>query len=135
MFGISMLKHKRILKQAFSDCFLPVKDDLGNVPIAMHTSKFITASILGTCRAYEEKQHIKESNFDLLVDSVFEEVFRKESVKIQLLTEEWLRSSDTDFLQHYYMAKSKAKNSSDLSWLQYSVLENFKQTHTVIFPL
>jgi len=130
-----MLKHKRILKQAFSDCFLPVKDELGNVPIAMHTSKFITASILGTCRAYEEQQHIKESNFNLLVDAVFEEIFRKESVKIQVLTESWLQSSDSDFLDYYYSAKSRSKNDSDLSWLQHMALENFKQSHTVVFPL
>jgi len=135
MFGLSMLKHRRILKQAFSDCFLPLKDELGNVPIAMHTSKFITASILGTCRAYEEKQHIKESNFDLLVDAVFEEIFRKESVKIQVQTEYWLHDADSDFLQYYYMAKSKTNSGSDLSWLQYSALENFKQSHTIIFPL
>jgi hypothetical protein len=135
MLGLSMLNHKRILKQVFSDCFLPLKDELGNVPIAMHTSKLITASILGICRAYEEKQHIKESNFDLLVDAVFEDIFRKESVKIQELTESWLHSSDADFLHYYYMAKSKTNSDSDLSWLQYSALEHFEQSHTVIFPL
>lgn len=137
MFGLSMLKHKRILKQVFSDCFLPLKDDLGNVPIPMHTSKLITASILGTCRAYEEKQQLKDSNFDLLVDAVFEDIFRRESVKVQTLTESWLQSSDAEFLRYYYMAKLRAKSGTDLSWLQYLALENFKQSHmhNVVFPL
>lgn len=135
MFGLNMLKHKRILKQAFSDCFLPVKDDLGNVPLSMQTSKLITASILGTCRAYEQRQHLKESNFDLLVDAVFEEIFRQDSVKVQVLTESWLKEADADFLQYYYIAKLRAIRGTDLRWLQHSVLQNFKQSHAIVFPL
>jgi len=134
MFGLSMLKHKRILKQAFSNCFQPLMDELGNVPVPMQSSKLITASILGICRAYEQKYHLKESNFELLVDAVFEEIFRRESVKVQILTETWLQSSDTDFIHYYYMAKLRAKSGIDLMWLQYSALENFKQSHTVVFP-
>jgi hypothetical protein len=135
MFGLTMLKHKRVLIQVFSDCFLPLKDDLGNVPIAMQTSKFITASILGICRAYEEQQHINERNFDLLVDVIFEEIFRRESVSVQTLTESWLQSSDAEFLHYYYAAKSKASSSADLSWLQHQASKEFKQSHTVVFPL
>lgn len=135
MFGLTMLKHKRILMQAISDCLLPLKDDLGNVPIAMQTSKFVTASILGVCRAYGEEEHIDEPNFDVLVDVVFEEIFRRESVSVQTLTESWLQSSDDEFLQYYYAAKSKATISADLSWLQHKALEEFKQSHTVVFPL
>jgi len=126
MFGLTMLKHKNILKQAFSDCFLPLKDELGNVPVAMQTSKFITASILGVCRSYGEEKYIDGRNFDLLVDAIFEEIFRRESVSVQTLTESWLQSSDDQFIHYYYMAKSRVNISSDLSWLQYQALAAFK---------
>jgi len=130
-----MLKHKRVLKLAFSDCLKPVKDGLGNVPLGMHTSKLITASILGICRAYEQTQQLSKADFDLLVDAVFEDIFRRESVKVQLLTESWLQQADSDFLAYYYKAKANANNDPDLSWLQYLALENFQQAETVVFPL
>jgi hypothetical protein len=135
MFGLSVIKHKRVLREAFSDCFLPVKNDLGNVPVSMQTSKMITASILGICRGYAEGRIDYEPDFELIVDAVFEDIFRRESVEVQTLTESWLHYNDDEFMQYYYQAKSHAVNSRDLSWLQGIVLQSFKPTHTVVFPL
>lgn len=135
MFGISVIKHKQVLKQAFSDCFLPVKDDLGNVPVSMQTSKVITASIIGVCRGYGEGRITHEPDFELIVDAVFEEIFRRESVEVQTLTETWLHNNDDEFMKFYYLAKHKAKNNGDLGWLQAIALESFKPAETVVFPL
>jgi hypothetical protein len=135
MFGLSVLKHKRVLREAFSDCFLPVKNDLGNVPVSMQTSKMITASILGICRGYAEGRIDYEPDFELIVDAVFEDIFRRESVEVQTLTESWLHYNDDEFMQYYYQAKSHAVSSRDLSWLQGIVLQSFKPMHTVVFPL
>lgn len=135
MFGLSVIKHKRILKEAFSDCFLPVKDELGNVPVNMQKSKVITASILGVCRGYGESRISHEPDFELIVDAVFEEIFRRESLEVQKLTESWLQNSDDEFMTFYYQAKHKAKQSGDLNWLQKIALDYFKPAHTVVFPL
>lgn len=135
MFGLSVIKHKRILKKAFSDCFFPVTDDLGNVPVSMQTSKAITASIIGVCRGYGESRITHEPDFELIVDAVFEEIFRRESVQVQTLTESWLHASDDEFMKFYYQAKHKAKRSSDLKWLQKLALASFKPAQTVVFPL
>jgi hypothetical protein len=135
MFGLSVIKHKRVLRKAFSDCFLPVKNDLGNVPVTMQTSKMITASILGICRGYAEGRIDYEPDFELIVDAVFEDIFRRESVEVQTLTESWLHCNDDEFMQYYYQAKSHSVKSRDLSWLQGIVLQSFKPTHTIVFPL
>lgn len=135
MFGLSVIKHKRILKQAFSDCFLPVKDELGNVPVSMQKSKVITASIIGVCRGYGEGRIFYEPDFELIVDAVFEEIFRRESLEVQTLTEFWIQNGDDEFMSYYYHAKNKAIISGDLSWLQKITLESFKPAEVVVFPL
>lgn len=135
MFGLSVVKYKRELMQAFSDCFLPVKDSLGNVPVSMQESKFITASILGICRGYSETRVRYESDFDLIVDAVFEEIFRRESVTVQTRTESWLQSSDDEFMFFYFQAKYRTIDSKDLGWLQNTLLKYFEPAQTVVFPL
>lgn len=133
--GLSALKHKRILKYAFSDCFMPFKDELGNVPVTMQVSKMITASIIGICRGYAEGKVRSQSDFDLIVDAVFEEIFRRESVEVQTRAQAWLEQSDDEFMKFYYQAKHKARYSDDIDWLQTKALNDFKANSTVVFPL
>ncbi|NQZ54515.1 MAG: hypothetical protein HRT93_09725 [Piscirickettsiaceae bacterium] len=109
--------HKRKLKKAFSDCFEPLKSVLDNVPIPMQTDRYITASILGSCRAYAEVNHTGEKLFMLLVDAVFEEVFRQNSMAVQTRTEQWLNEADDEFMQAYYHAKEISNSDLDLNWL------------------
>ncbi len=135
MLGLSVVKYKRELMQAFSECFLPVKDSLGNVPVLMQQSKFITASILGICRGYSESRVKDESDFDLIVDAVFEEIFRRESVEVQTRTESWLQSSDDEFMFFYFQAKYRTMDSENLNWLQNTLLNSYEPAHTVVFPL
>lgn len=135
MFGLSVIKHKRTLKQSFSDCLLPVQDQLGNVPVAMQSSKVITASVLGICRVYSDQHDIEEPDFELIVDAVFEEIFRRESVAVQTLTESWLQDNDAEFMHYYYDAKARALKSRDLLWFQHLALQHFTPSRTIVFPL
>jgi len=114
------------LKKAFSDCFQPLKSDLDNVPLLMQKDRIITASILGTCRGYTDALKTDEKTFLSVVDAVFEEVFRQDSLTVQTLTESWLNSADEVFMSAYYDAKHKAFEQLDLSWLEQYAQENFE---------
>jgi len=128
-------KHKATLLQAFSDCFDPMRSDLGNVHPRMRQSRYITASILGVCRGYADSHQINEKIFNLLVDSVFEEVFRSESITMQSKTETWLQSDDKDFMTVYYEAKARTHSELDLSWLSEYAQASFKKARTLQHPL
>ncbi|MFK8067642.1 MAG: hypothetical protein AB8D52_05300 [Gammaproteobacteria bacterium] len=131
MFGLENLKHKKKLKQAFSDCFDPLKSLYDNVPLEMQTSRYITASILGYCRGYADGCSIKEKAFDVIVDAVFEEIFRQDSLTVQTQTEKWLHAPDEEFMKAYYHAKDKASPELDLKWLRDYSLEHFDAAHEV----
>lgn len=124
MFQKFTIKNK--LKKAFSDCFQPLKSDLDNVPLPMQKDRFITASILGTCRGYTDALKTDEKTFLAVVDAVFEEVFRQDSLTVQTLTESWLNSADEVFMPAYYDAKHRAFEQLDLSWLQQYAQANFE---------
>ncbi len=118
------IKYKNKLKKAFSDCFEPLKSVLGNVPIPMQTDRYITGAILGTCRGYAEAVNTSSKTFASIVDAVFEEVFRQNSIKVQTQTETWLTEADEVFMASYYHAKEKASPEIDLAWLQ-----DYAKTH------
>lgn len=130
-------QHKHTLVTAFSNCFNTLKDELGNVPIGMQSSHEITGSILGSCRGYAIANKINESSFNLIVDAVFEELFRRESVPVQTKTEKWLQTEDEIFMLTYYHAKSVAikSKSIDLSWLAKYAQKHFKAGHQVMFNI
>jgi len=117
-FMFAVMAHKGKLKQAFSDCFEPLKSIFDNVPIPMQTDRYITAAILGTCRGYAEANNLSEKAFASIVDAVFEEVFRQDSIDVQTRTETWLTEADEVFMESYYNAKEKALTDIDLTWLQ-----------------
>jgi hypothetical protein len=138
MFNLTTGKHKRILQRAFSSCFSSMKDELGNVPLGMQSSQEITGSILGACRGYALANNItNEASFNLIVDGVFEELFRRESVAVQTKAEKWLSTENEIFLLAYYHAKSKTINSKtiDLTWLTEYAKKHFKAGHQVMFYL
>ena len=116
MFEVIM--HKNKLKRAFSNCFQPLKSIFDNVPIPMQKDRYITAAMLGTCRGYAEAAELSEKAFASIVDAVFEEVYRQDSIDVQTRTETWLTEADTVFMESYYQAKEKASLDIDLTWLQ-----------------
>lgn len=126
MYDFRAIKHKFFLREIFSACFEPVMDTLGNVPVSMQQSRDITAYVLGVCRAYATRYSLKESTFEVVVDAVYEELFRRESIEVQIRTEKWLQSSDAMFLSAYYQAKERTLSQGmDLDWLNQYAKEHF----------
>lgn len=136
IYDFKAIKHKRLLKQIFSNCFEPLKDELGNVPLKMQRSRIITASVLGICRAYANAKQLKESTFDLVIDAIFEDLFRRESIEVQTRAEQWLQSNDDEFMIAYYQAKETTLSQGfDLTWLTEYAKKHFKTGHQVMFAL
>ncbi len=128
-------KHKAILLQAVSDCFEPLRSDLGNVHPDMRQSPFISGAILGICRGYVDQYRLKETLFNSLVDNVFEEVFRSQSLSMQTKAEQWLNEAQTDFMNAYYQGKEKTTKSLKLDWLSQYAQMHFKKASTLQQPL
>ncbi len=126
MFGFGAGKHKRLLIRAFSDCFQPLKDELGNVPLDMQTSPQIAASILGVCRTYSASHNIKQKDINVIADAVFEELFRRESVAVQTRADSWESENNEEFLKAYQHASSQKSETVDLAWLTEYLKANFK---------
>lgn len=129
------VKHKSNVINALSDCFDPMRSDLGNVHPNMRQSRFITASILGMCKAYAIHSRINENTFNVLVDAAFEEVFRHESISVQNRTEQWLHDADPEFMDAYYQAKARVEQPLKLDWLSNYAQQNFTKARTLWHPL
>lgn len=136
MFSFKAQIHKNALREAFSNCFNPMRDELGNVPVKMQESRKITASILGVCRAYANVKQLKEDHFNLIVDAIFEELFRRESVEVQTRAENWLQTEDDEFMKDYYFAKEKTLSEGlELDWLTNYSKKNFRVVSQVMFDM
>jgi hypothetical protein len=123
--------HKPILLQAFSDCLDPLRSDLGNVHPDMRQNPYISGAILGTCRGYAIKLKLKENIVNMLIDNVFEEVFRSEFLPMQTKAEAWLNEENTDFMTAYYHAKSVAEVELNLDWLGQYLQTHFEKASTL----
>ncbi len=136
MFNFKVHQHKNTLRNTFSACFDPMRDELGNVPVKMQKSRKITASVLGVCRAYAIVKQLKEDDFNLIIDAVFEELFRRESVEVQTRAENWLQTEDDEFMTDYYFAKEKTLSDGlELDWLTQYSKQNFRVVSQVMFDM
>jgi hypothetical protein len=128
MFGLGIGKHKKKLEQALATCFWPLIDELGNVPIPMHTDPAINASILAVCETYALSQNVtKPSDLALIADAVFEELYRMESINVQNRVDSWKNDNNEIFTQAYANAKAKTTVDLDLTWLSNFAKDNFDQ--------
>ncbi len=128
MFGLGLGKHKKKLEQAFATCFWPLIDELGNVPLPMQTDPAINGSILGVCETYAQSQNItKPHDIILIVDAVFEEIYRMESINVQNRVDAWKADNNEAFNQAYTHAKAQTTPGLDLSWLSDVAKNNFDQ--------
>lgn len=127
MFGFGIGKHKRTLTYGFADCLMPLKDELGNVPIPMQTDPAINGAILGACDGYATANNVSKSG-DLVViaDAVFEELYRRESVEVQERVDQWKSENNEAFTTMYEKAKSHAGTELDLAWLTAYATDNFE---------
>ncbi len=127
--------HKPILLRALSDCLDPIRSDLGNVHPDMRQSPYISGAILGICRGYANKQKLRESVVNKLIDNAFEEVFRSESLNMQTKAKNWLNVENADFMDAYTHAKSATEVELNLDWLGQYVQMHFKKASTLRQPL
>jgi len=128
MFGLGIGKHKKKLEQAFATCFWPLIDELGNVPIPMQTDPAINGSILAVCETYAHSQNITKPNDIIrIVDAVFEEIYRMESINVQNRVDVWKGDNNEAFTKAYADAKAKTSSDLDLSWLTDVAKNNFDQ--------
>lgn len=127
MFGLGIGKHKKKLEQALSACFDPLKDELGNVPLPMQTDPAINASILAVCERYAHSQDVtKPSHIASIVDAVFEELYRSESINVQDRLDSWKNDHNEAFAKAYDAAQSKANSELELTWLSDFAKANFE---------
>ncbi|MFK7795686.1 MAG: hypothetical protein AB8B89_10075 [Gammaproteobacteria bacterium] len=134
MFGFNSGKCKRTLQRAMSDCFDPLKDELGTVPTTLHDSKYITASMLGICEAHAHTHNItSRQKIALITDSVFEEIFRRESTLVLKQVDQWLDNNDSEFMTAYEQAKSKTTEADlNLNWLKEYAVKNFEPSKNLM---
>ena len=139
MFGLGNNKVKSRLQKTLSKCLEPLKDELGNVPLEMQTSESFNASLLGICEGYAESQSIiKKKSVALIVDAVFEEIFRRESTQVLTAVDEWRQQKSKEFIAAYEEAKTKtistSKNSGqlDVAWFGEYANNNFEPARNLM---
>ena len=134
MFGFNSGKCKRTLQRAMSDCFDPLKDELGTVPTTLHDSKYITASMLGICEAYSHASDISnKQKIAVITDAVFEEIFRRESTDVLKQVDQWLSRNDSEFMSAYEQAKSKSNSTElNLDWLKEYATNHFEPSKNLM---
>lgn len=134
MFGLKSGKCKTALKQALSDCFDPLKDELGTVPVVLHSNKYVTASILGICEGYAQTNNIsRQQTIAIITDAVFEEIFRRESTSILKQVDLWINDNDAEFISQYEDAKSKSStNELNTEWLKNYLTANFEPSRNLM---
>lgn len=102
MFNFKFSRCKSTLQKTFSNCFDPLKDELGTVPVKLHDSQYVTASMISICEAYANHLGLKKTQQQaLLIDATFEEVFRRESTAILTQTDQWKDDNNEEFMRAY----------------------------------
>ena len=136
MFGLNSGKCKRQLQRALSDCFDPLKGELGNVPPTLNNSPYITGSMLGICEAYANCLNItKPQSIALIVDATFEEVFRADATNVLIQVDDWKNNSEEEFMHAYQQAKTKTTQDGkalDVNWLKDYAVEHFEPSRTLM---
>ena len=128
MFNLELIKHKRKLKQDFSDSFSLLKDELGNVPLEMQTDPFLNGVILSVCENYLNGQNVSKNTAKaVVVDAVCEELYRRESIAVQTRIDQWLVDNDELFMQGYRYTKQQSDHNVNLQLLVKYIQQNFDQ--------
>jgi|TARA_B110001469_G_C9398857_1_gene205125 hypothetical protein len=128
MFGFELIKHKRALKQDFYECFSSLKDDLGNIPLEMKVNAYLNGAILSVCESYLEGQNVfKQSSKAVILDAVFEELYRRDSIPVQTQIDEWIKQKNESFMKGYNNAPQHSDYNLNIKWLEGYIQQNFKR--------
>ncbi len=136
MFGLNSGKCKRHLQQAMSKCFDPLKGEIGNVPPSLNNSQYITGAMLGICEAYASNLNItKPHTVAVIVDAVFEEVFRADATSVLNQVDHWKSDNEKEFIEAYQHAKSTTQNDGkqlNIDWLRDYAVKHFEPSRTLM---
>lgn len=138
MFNFKLGRCRNTLKQSFSDCFDPLKDELGTVPTQLHTDKHVCACMIAVCDAYAAHMGIKKiQSVAIITDAAFEEIFRREATQVLIQTDQWKDDNDQEFTHSYQAAlaqvnQSLANNDLQLDWLQDYLVNHFERSRNLM---
>lgn len=133
MFGLELIKHKKMLTENFSNCFDPLKDEIGNVPVEMQFDAFTNGAVVQICENYFAEQRIqKEFSKASLLDAVFEEIYRRESLNVQERVYVWQEKNDERYRLGYEQAHSFSNSYLQLKWLSEYSQDHFERAKTLM---
>ena len=133
MFGLELIKHKRRLGNDFSDCFSPVKDQLGNVPVEIQYDVYVNGFIVEICKSYFEVNNVRhQSSQALILDFVFEEIYRRDSIKVQNYMDGLMSENAKLFKKAQEKSEELDEYDSRLDWLNKYVVEHFEPAKNIM---
>ena len=133
MFGLELIKHKRRLGNDFSDCFSPVKDQLGNVPVEIQYDVYVNGFIVEICKSYFEANNVRhKSSQALILDFVFEEIYRRDSIKVQNYMDGLMSENAKLFKKAQEKSEELDDYDSRLDWLNKYVVEHFEPAKNIM---
>ena len=133
MFGLGLFKHKRKLTEELSSCFSPLKDELGNVPVDMQFDAAINGAVIQICEAYMREKGVQKAfSKAAIIDAVFEEIYRRESINVQMRVDVWQENDDAMFRQGQTQAERFSQHAQRLQWLTDYSQEHFEQANNLM---
>lgn len=133
MFGLGNNRVKKTLQQAFSECLAPLKDELGNVPIKMQSDPVFNARMLGICEGYAQSNKInKAQSIAIIVDAVFEEIYRRESTLVLTKVDAWRAENNNEFIPAFDDAKSRTTQVLNIEWFKDYATSNFEPANNLM---
>ena len=139
MFNFKLGRCKNTLKESFSSCFDPLKDELGTVPTELHSNKHVCASMIAICDAYAAHTGIKKiQSVAIITDAAFEEIFRREATQVLTQTDQWKDANDSEFTDSYQAALERVNqsllthNDLQLDWLQDYLVNHFERSSNLM---
>lgn len=136
MFGLGNTRVKKTLQKALAECLAPLQDELGNVPIEMQTHTIVNAHMLGICEGYALSNNItKPQSIAVIVDAVFEEIYRRESTQVLTSADQWRSEGNTEFLETFEKTKATIANTSgvlDIAWFKQYATSTFEPANNLM---
>lgn len=135
MFGLGNGRIKKTLQNKISECLAPLKDELGNVPVEMQTNASFNAHMLGICEGYAQSNNIsKPQSIAIIVDAVFEEIYRRESTLVLTQVDQWRAENNDDFMRTFEETKNKTANTNqlELNWFKQYAAEQFEPANNLM---
>lgn len=127
---IAYFKRQRAIKDLLAGivpCFLPVQDEIGNVPPATHSDPKILANLYAIIYATLDSRLLAdEYHKKSVTDIVFEELFRREATTILNRCDQWMTDPNCEF---YPCFETNLKRPQDqvLSELATYINANYEQ--------